>query len=397
MSGIRRLRHRAHSLNRIANLGCNKLFLKRFYVSFRTQHAAALAVLSAISLYATAANAGDGASRVTTVSVPDGGKPMVAKTDEQGTIHLLYDSDDGPKYAKSSDEGLTFGPSISVVGVGPRMKGLEYSAWDMAVGKGGRIHVAMGTNAWKLKLPQEDWGFFYASLDNSAAAFSPVRNINRKPSEGFSLAADNKGNVTACWLSDKLYANVSHNNGDTFEPFIEINTRFNPCNCCTTSAAYGEDGRLAVLYREETNNERDMYVVLWDQNRGRSSRNRVSSTLWKIDACPMSNYAISRTQVGFVTVWPTEGRIYFGRLDSQGNPLSQEEIKTPGRAGIRTGMLALTAPDGCTLVVWKKDNRMGWQLYDAKGRLSGSPGSAQSSGWGVAGIADRNGRFILFR
>ena len=94
----------------------------------------------------------------------------------------------------------------------------------MAVGKGGRVHVAMGTNAWKLKLPQEEWGFFYASLDPGATAFSPVRNINRKPSEGFSLAADDKGNVTACWLSDKLYANVSHDNGETFAPFVEIDS-----------------------------------------------------------------------------------------------------------------------------------------------------------------------------
>ena len=120
---------------------------------------------------------------------------------------------------------LTFGTAIPVVGGGSQTAGLEYSAWDMAVGKGGRVHVAMGTNAWKLKLPQEEWGFFYASLDPGASAFSPVRNINRKPSEGFSLAADDKGNVTACWLSDKLYANVSHDNGETFAPFVEIDTR----------------------------------------------------------------------------------------------------------------------------------------------------------------------------
>ena len=27
------------------------------------------------------------------------------------------------------------------------------------------------------------------------------------------LAADDKGNITACWQSDKLYANVSHDDG----------------------------------------------------------------------------------------------------------------------------------------------------------------------------------------
>src|SRR5262249_39516433 len=157
----------------------------------------------------------------------------------QGAIHLLYDSEDGPRYAKSMDGGATFGPAIPVVGRSRQKPGLEYSAWDMAVGNGGRVHVAMSTNAWKLKLPQEEWGFFYATLDPGRPEFSPVRNINRKPSEGFSLAADDRGNVTACWLSDKLYANVSHDNGETFDPSVEIDSSFNPCNCCTTSAAYG--------------------------------------------------------------------------------------------------------------------------------------------------------------
>ena len=283
------------------------------------QAGSAFALLSTLFFYPSGTNADGGVRKVTTVSVPDGGKPIVAKTDAEGMIHLLYDSEDGPKYLKSSDGGLTFGPPISVVGEGLRKDGLEYSAWDMAVGKGGRVHVAMGTNAWKLKLPQDEWGFFYASLDPGAAAFSPVRNINRKPSEGFSLAADNKGNVTACWLSDKLYANVSHDNGDTFEPFIEINTRFNPCNCCTTSAAYGDDGKLAVLYREETNNDRDMYLVLWDQDQGQMTRKRVSRTLWKIDACPMSYYTVVRERGGFVAVWPTKGQVYFARLDGKGD------------------------------------------------------------------------------
>src|SRR5260370_41106874 len=106
----------------------------------------------------------------------------------------------------SEPSSVSFGSAIPVVVGWPRETGLEYSAWDMALGKGGRVHVARGTNAWKLKLPQEEWGFYYASLDPGSAAFSPVRNLNRKPSEGFSLAADDTGNVTACCLADARYA-----------------------------------------------------------------------------------------------------------------------------------------------------------------------------------------------
>jgi len=321
----------------------------------------------------------------------------VAKTDKKGTIHLLYDSEDGPKYARSSDGGLTFDRPILVIRKAARMEGLEFFAWDMALGKGGRVHVAMGTNAWKLKLPQHEWGFFYANLDAGAAAFSPVRNINHKPSEGFSLAADDKGTVTACWLSDKLYANVSHDNGETFEPFVEMNTRFNPCNCCATSAAYGEDGKLAVLYREETKNERDMYLVVWDQVRDHMARKRVSRTPWKTDACPMSYYTVTRRQGGFVAVWPTKGQVYFARLDGKGDPSPPAEIETPGRSSMRSGMLALSAPDGSTLVAWKNDGQTGWQLYNVEGQPLGSPGFAKSSGNGVAGVVVKDGRFILFR
>jgi hypothetical protein len=48
-------------------------------------------------------------------------------------------------------------------------------------------------------------------------------------------------------LKDKLYANVSHDYGTTFEPEVEIDPALDPCNCCTTSCVYGPDGRPADL------------------------------------------------------------------------------------------------------------------------------------------------------
>jgi hypothetical protein len=358
---------------------------------------ATLALLSTVFLFPSAAKADDVTGKVTSVAVPAVGRPVAAKIDSAGTIHLLCDSEAGPRYAKSIDGGVTFSAGMPVVIGGSQTSGLEYSAWDMAVGKRGRVHVAMSTNAWKLKLPQEVLGCYYANLDPGSSAFSSVRNINHKPSEGFSVAADAKGKVTACWLLDKLYINVSHDNGETFAPFVELNSRYNPCNCCTTSAAYGSDGRLPVLYREETDNDRGIYLVLCDQNRGTMTRKRVSRTLWKIDACPMTYYTISPEREGFLAVWPTRGQIYFAHLDNQGDALPPAETKAPGRSGMRTGMLAMSAPDGRTLVAWKKDGQLEWQLYGADGRSLGNPGTAPSLGNGAAGVVCKGGRFILFR
>jgi hypothetical protein len=100
-------------------------------------------------------NASQAAETVTTIPVPNGGQAVTAKCDSAGTIHLVYDSADGPQYVQSKDEGNSFSRPIAVVGRASRQPGLVFTAWDLAIGEGNRVHIAMGTNAWKLKLPQE--------------------------------------------------------------------------------------------------------------------------------------------------------------------------------------------------------------------------------------------------
>jgi len=356
-----------------------------------------LNLVAVVAIFLAGQSVQAAAAKVTTVPVPSGGKAMAAKTDAQGTIHLVFDTSDGPHYVYSQDNGKTLSKPIPLVDQPSRQPGLEFITWDLAVSADGTVHAALGNNAWKLKLPKDEWGFFYTRLEPGERAFSPLRNINHKPSEGFSLAVGEQGAVTAVWMADKLYANVSHDGGNTFDPAVEIDPSLDPCNCCTTRSVYGADGRLAVLYREETNNERDMYLALWDQAHNKVTKTRVSSTPWKIEACPMTYYSVSRSGDGFVAAWPTKGQIYFARLDADGHPRTPKEIKTPGSSGRRTGLLSLAAKDGETLVAWKKDDQLGWQLYNDRGRPVGKPGSVRSAGDGVAGVLAGNGDLILFR
>jgi hypothetical protein len=336
-------------------------------------------------------------ARVAVIRTPNGGIPAEARLGPDRTIHLIYNSPSDliPYYVKSSDHGASFSAPIAVVEQASRKPGLEFAATAMAVGQGGTVYAAMMTNNWKVKLSGVPDGFVFATLRPGANAFTPVRSLNGRPSEGFSLAADVQGNVTATWLADKLFINYSRDGGATFTANAELNPAYDPCNCCTTRAVYGGDGSLAVLYREEANNERDMYVVIVKKG-GRQLRNRISSTLWKIDACPMTYYSISATADGYVVAWPTKGEIYFARLNLDGRVVPPGEIKTPGRTGMRTGLIALGAPDGEALVAWKERDQLHWEMYDRDGHPEGGPNSAPSAGKGTAGVVDGN-KFILFQ
>src|SRR5688572_29313986 len=102
----------------------------------------ALFLVVAIATAAVASRAAETAGRVKVIEVPGASKIFKAQTGKDGTIHLLFDSDDGPQYISSSDGAATFSKSIAVVDAASRKPGLKFNAWDLAVGPDGRVHVA---------------------------------------------------------------------------------------------------------------------------------------------------------------------------------------------------------------------------------------------------------------
>lgn len=336
-----------------------------------------------------------GAERVRTVAAPNDGSPQHAVCTPDGTIHLLYEKDKEPFYVKSSDGGATFSEPLQVVNAAWKRTGIEFNVWDMALGKGGQICAVLGNNAWKLNLPKDQYGLFFTTLEPGAKSFAPLRNINHEPSEGFSIAADAKGDLALLWLKGKVFVALSRDGGKTFSPGAELNPSYNPCPCCTTAATYGANGKLAVIYREQTNDERDIQMVLVSAD-GRQVRQKVSSTPWKINACPMSYFSVSVTKDGYAAVWPTKGEVYFSRFSNDGKLLPPGEIKTRGKSGMRCGMVTLTNPAGETLVVWNGDDRLGWQIIDGKGATVGTTGASDTRGKSVAAIVDKEGSFVIF-
>jgi hypothetical protein len=163
----------------------------------------------------SAAEPGRELTPVRQVAIPSAGEVIKAELGTDETVHVVYNTPDGPRYVFSTNQGAIFSNPLEVVDAKSKLPGLVFDAWDLAVSPNGTVHIAMGNNAWKLKLPQEQWSFHYASRLPGAQKFEAVRNLNMKPSEGYSLAAT--GNeVAAAFLSDKLFAMFSSDEGRLF-------------------------------------------------------------------------------------------------------------------------------------------------------------------------------------
>ena len=113
-------------------------------------------------------------------------------------------------------------------------------------------------------------------------------------------------------------------------------------------------------------------------------RTRISSTLWKLDACPMTYYAIGARHRFRGGVAHARASL-FRAPGQERRGLAAGRNQTPGTSGMRMGLLALSASDGVTLVGWKNKDVLGWQLYDGK-EAAGRAWLVASPGNGAAGV-----------
>src|SRR5216110_106980 len=89
-------------------------------------HFVRFALLS-LSVMATAAgHARERANRVGVIRVPGDDKVVKAQLGADGAIHLLLDAEDGPRYMKSTDAGVTFSAPLKILDAASRKPGLKF-------------------------------------------------------------------------------------------------------------------------------------------------------------------------------------------------------------------------------------------------------------------------------
>src|SRR5262249_4764455 len=172
-------------------------------------------------------------SRIDVLRTPGGGIQPRAAVDEHGTLHLVYFEGDPAKgdleYVRSSDGGKTFGTPVKVASAPNAVALGNVRGAELAVGRGGRVHVvwngAAGGKA--LGAPRR-----YARLDDSGVRFEPERDLageHHGLDGGGAVAADAAGNVWVVWQAPdgapggkgesgrRVFVARSRDDGATFE------------------------------------------------------------------------------------------------------------------------------------------------------------------------------------
>jgi hypothetical protein len=382
-----------------------------------------LVVLTGLALFSLAADIPQPSKTLPEVKIirtPDGGlQPQVA-VDHTGVIHMVYLSGpDGASdiyYVRKGPRDSAFSAPIQVNSVpGSAMAVGTVRGAQIAVGRGGRVHVAwIGSAKAQPRGPGNKTPMLYARLNDSGTAFEPQRNVMQFAvglDGGGSVAADQSGNVYVVWHGNpdengetnrQVWVARSRDQGKTFEREVAANhDPTGACGCCGLRAFADGHGTLYILYRAAREAiHRDMtLLVSTDQARTFKSDDVAP---WELNACPMSTDYISEAGKNTLIAWQTEAQVYFATVAGYGQKLSApisalgtgSNRKHPVVIGNSEGQVLLAWTDGTG---WKRGGTVAWQVFDKEGRPTEVKGSAPDLPvWdSIAAFQDATGGFNI--
>jgi BNR repeat-like domain len=255
-----------------------------------------------------------------------GVQPQLAGRGSQ--VYLAFGAGDVVSVARSADAGATFETPVALPGAGKLALGAHRGPRIAAT----RDAVLVAAIAGAKGGGADGDVVLYRSTDQGRTWSAPTI-INAVPGaarEGLhGLAANAAGVVAIAWLDlrekgTRIYAAVSRDDGVTWRESLVYASPSGVCECCHPSVAVGDDGRVAVMFRNHLEGRRDMYVI--QLRDGAVSRPHVKQGKgsWPLEACPMDGGAIAIDATGTYAVWRREMTI-FATTTAVGAPESSAE------------------------------------------------------------------------
>lgn len=373
------------------------------------------------ALAGIAAHPADHAARkpsVILLRVPDAGIQPQALTDASGTLHVVYFSGEAKAgdlyYVSRARRAATFSSPIRVNSVaGSAIAAGSVRGAQLAVGRNNRVHVA-----WNGSSPVSIDGrprvpMLYSRLNDSGTAFEPQRDLltwTEGLDGGGAIAADGSGTVFVAWHATgerpgednrAVYVTKSVDDGRTFAREKRATAApVGACGCCGMRMLVDRSGALHILYRAATRTIHRDATWLTITADG-ATPPPVTVHAWKLNACPMSTFALAETGEGVLAAWQTEGNIYSGVLNPKTRAVSAPAA-VAGSETRRLPSLAVNAAGDRLLAwtertAWARGGTLAWQLTDRRGKiLAAESGAGPVPVWGlVAAAAMPDGSFVV--
>lgn len=358
----------------------------------------------------------DSAPRVELWSVPDGGIQPQAVTDAKGGLHLLYfkgTPGGGDLYyvhRAAGDPGFSMPLRVNSE-AGSVLAAGSVRGGQLALGAGGRVHAA-----WSGSKDLEVGGvkqhpIWTARLAGDRTRFEPQMNVATasKGIDGATVAADQSGRVYVAWHAQgredgeahrTVYVARSKDAGAHFAPEQPVpQASTGACGCCGLRALVDASGRANILYRAATDG---VYRNAAWLTLGGAPAAPVVLQPWKLEACPMSTFALAQAGPALSAAWETEQQIYYARLDPAAGTFSSP-VAIEGPGGRRKHPAVATNAAGLTLVAWTegtgwaRGGTFAWAILDREGRqLAAQSNAGQVPVWGLVAAAARpDGSFVV--
>jgi hypothetical protein len=351
--------------------------------------------------------------------VPDGGIQPQAVADAAGIVHLVYfkglPSAGDLYYVKLMPEGGSSKPVRINSSAGSAIATGSVRGAQVALGPNGRVHVAWngskpagGTDGARIPM-------WYARSNAGGSAFEEQRALTtwtQGLDGGGAIAADRSGRVVVAWHAmgatpgeahRTVYLARSSDDGRTFSREERATSApTGSCGCCGMRALIDRAGALHLLYRAATdgvNRDATWLTVPGDA----PVRPPVRVHAWRLEACPMTTFALAEGTGGILAAWETQQQIYSATLDPATGQVSglgavpgTGSRKHPSIAVNKAGDRLLAWTEG---TAWNRGGTLAWRLTDRAGaELAASAGAGPVPVWGlVAAVPMRDGSFRIIR
>lgn len=259
-------------------------------------------------------------------------QPQVA-VGSDGRVLIAYGVGNAVRCVSSPDGGATFGEPATVGEAGVLALGRRRGPRAAIVGDAAIVSAVAGPQgkgkdgdilAWRSPDGGKTWG-------------KPAR-LNRVAGSGreglHALASGPDGRAFCAWLDlrdgrTELYGASTADGGETWSPDTPIyrSPSGSICECCHPSVAFAPNGTLWVMFRNQVEGARDIYLARSrDGGKSFDPARKLGAGTWELDACPMDGGALAAPRDGSVaTIWRRDRDVF---LAAPGRP---EKLLGPGR------------------------------------------------------------------